>query len=95
MSHLFQLVGPRGAVQILGVRLVGVNAENGKKLLFSLIFLLLLLALSKGLSWLVRKLVRGRDSVRVTFWTPQAIHLATAVILVVGLVSIWFDDPPA
>ena len=30
---------------------------------------------------------------RVTFWSQQAIHLAAAVVLVVGLVSIWFDDP--
>ena len=32
-------------------------------------------------------------SVRVTFWSQQAIHLAAAVVLVVGLVSTWFDDP--
>ncbi len=30
---------------------------------------------------------------RVTFWSQQAIHLAAAVVLVVGLVSTWFDDP--
>lgn len=27
------------------------------------------------------------------FWTRQAIHFTTAVVIVVGVASIWFDDP--
>ena len=27
------------------------------------------------------------------FWTGQAIQLVTAILLLLGLVSIWFDDP--
>ena len=38
-----RLVGPNRAVEILGVKLVGVNAENGNKLVFSLLFILLVL----------------------------------------------------
>lgn len=38
MKDWLQLVGPTQAVEILGVKLVGINAENGKKLLFSLAF---------------------------------------------------------
>ena len=29
----------------------------------------------------------------MAFWSRQAIHLATGVLLLLGLVSIWFDDP--
>jgi small-conductance mechanosensitive channel len=93
VNHAVQLVGPNGALRIFGIELVGVNAENGKKLLFSLVFLVLLFAISGALGWALKKAVRGRDSLRVTFWSRQAVHLATAVILLVGLVSIWFNDP--
>ena len=93
MSDLITLAGPTRAVQLFGVRLVGVNAENGRKLLFSIVFILLMIGASQCVSWLLRKLLPSRDSVRLTFWSQQAIHLAAAVILVVGLVSIWFDDP--
>jgi small-conductance mechanosensitive channel len=90
---MFELVGSHRAVQIFGVKLVGVNAENGKKLLFSVILLLVLVGVSRGLSFLIRKLFPAPESIRVTFWSRQAIHLVTAIVLVVGLVSIWFDDP--
>ena len=36
MDGFFQLVGPQRTVQFFGIRLVGVNAENGKKLFTSL-----------------------------------------------------------
>ena len=39
MGDIIQLVGPHHVVQIFGVKLVGVNADNGKKLLFSLVFI--------------------------------------------------------
>ena len=93
MSHVITLVGPTRAVQLFGVKLVGVNAENGHKLLFSIIFSLLLFLVSRCVSGLLGKLLPSRESVRVTFWSQQAIHLGAAVVLVVGLVSIWFDDP--
>ena len=38
-------------------------------------------------------LLRGPGYERVAFWTRQAIHLTTALVLVLGVVSIWFDDP--
>ncbi|WDT76381.1 MAG: hypothetical protein MPW16_04025 [Candidatus Manganitrophus sp.] len=38
MENFIRLVGPNRAVEIFGVKLVGVNAENAKKLLFSLLF---------------------------------------------------------
>jgi len=93
LSHVITLVGPTRAVQLFGVKLVGVNAENGHKLLFSIIFISLLFLVSRCVSGLLGKLLPSQDSVRVTFWSQQAIHLGAAVVLVVGLVSIWFDDP--
>ena len=36
MSDWIQLVGPQGVVEFMGIRLVGANADNTKKLPFTL-----------------------------------------------------------
>jgi small-conductance mechanosensitive channel len=78
---------------MLGIRLVGVNAETGQKLLLTLAFIigiLLLRALIVG----VAHLATGRHlNERVMFWTRQGASITAALVLVVALLSIWFDDP--
>jgi small-conductance mechanosensitive channel len=86
-------IGPNGALQVFGIRLVGVNAENGQKLALSLLFIACLYLLSRAAAALIRLLTSGRGWERAQFWLRQAVHVATAAILVIGLVSIWFDDP--
>ena len=54
MGNVIRLVGPNRAVEILGVKLVGVNAENGLKLLFTLGFIALVLLLGRGLQAVAR-----------------------------------------
>lgn len=93
MDNVFRLVGPNRAVEILGVKLVGVNAENGKKLLFTLVFILFILLLGRVLQAVTRALLRGRSEPNVQFWARQGVRLATTVLLLLGIVSIWFDDP--
>ncbi|HEX6275223.1 MAG TPA: mechanosensitive ion channel domain-containing protein [Polyangiaceae bacterium] len=93
MNDWIRLVGEQRAVEILGIRLVGVNAESAKKLLFTLIFVATMLLVAGLLRRAARRFGRrpGRD--RAAFWIRQTINLATAVALIVGLISIWFDDP--
>ena len=93
LQNLIRVVPPNGAVEIFGVKLVGVTAENGMKLLFSLAFVALTFLLSAGLGWLTARMFGGHRNQRVAFWTRQAIHLVTTLLLLTGLVSIWFDDP--
>ena len=88
----FQLVGPSRSVQIFGIRLLGVDELNGRKLLFSFGFLVVV--------WLVRKLLHGvarsmrtRESKIAVFWTGQGISLVTFCLALLGLMSIWFDNP--
>ncbi len=90
---MFQLVGPHQTVQVLGVPLVGVNAENGRKLLISIAFLSLVWLFSRGLRLLTRPLTGDRASKRVQFWTRQVIQLGTAILQIIGVLSIWFNDP--
>lgn len=92
MGNFLQFVGPKGAVELFGVKLVGVNAENGRKLVFSLVYI----ALVWFLAWAVGKIASAvvrQGSARAAFWTKQGIHLFSAAILVIGLGSIWFTDP--
>ncbi len=75
------------------IRLLFFSEENGIKLLLSVGLVLVLVVLRWGARGLSRLLQRGLGGERARFWTRQAINLAFAVILVLGVLSIWFDDP--
>jgi small-conductance mechanosensitive channel len=93
LAKVVEFVGPNGALQIFGVKLVGVNAENGQKLLFSIGLILALWVVSWLLRGLLHVLVSGTQNTRVRFWARQGIHLFMAIVLVMGILSIWFDEP--
>ena len=82
-------------MHFLGIDWVGVTPENGRKLLLSVLFLAVVLAAS----WTLRKLAglvtgQGKGTpLQVKFWTRQGISLLAAVVLILGLLSIWFSDP--
>lgn len=80
-------------MELFGVRLVGVNAETGKKLLFSVVFLLVVYAVGKLLRGLLRSRAKPAEHKRATFWARQGVSMLEAVVMLVGLVSLWFDNP--
>ncbi len=88
-----QLLGADSSLSVLGVHLVGVNEENGKKLLFTLIALVVVWAVGVVLRALARALLRHREDIRGRFWTQQAVQIATGILLVLALASIWFSHP--
>ncbi|MGN6368199.1 MAG: mechanosensitive ion channel family protein, partial [Phycisphaerae bacterium] len=82
------------ALTIFGIRLVGANWQNLQKLGLSVGLLAVLIIASKLLRMLMTALFHGRGrEMRVRFWFAQAVHLVVAVIGVVGILSIWFNDP--
>jgi small-conductance mechanosensitive channel len=93
VGNVIQLVGPHHVVQLFGVKLVGVNAENGKKLLFSLVFIVCVMLVGRLLRWLAHRNAWDKAGKRLAFWTHQGISIAVAVILVLGLISLWFNNP--
>lgn len=93
MSDIVEIVGPNRALAVFGIRLVGANAENAKKLLLTIALLLIMLAFVWLLRRAARSLLRGREYQRTEFWTRQGISLAAAVLIFLGVVSIWFDEP--
>lgn len=98
MDGLWLVAAVDSGVGLFGVRLVGVNAENGAKLIMTVAFVLALVLLGRLLRWVLSKaLGQGRatdkKSERARFWSTQGVHLFLAAAMVLGLISIWFDDP--
>src|SRR4051812_16597768 len=72
--------------------LVGVDAATGTKLLYTLGLVAAVVLLRWVARNLVGLLVRGRERHQARFWARQVINLTTAVVVGLGLVSIWFDS---
>lgn len=92
MRQIVQLVGPERAVQIFGVKLVGLNAETGRKILISILFLFVVWLLGRLLKQIFKPRDRGKHE-RRAFWIRQGISITVSVVNIVGLISIWFDNP--
>ncbi len=80
------------ALRLFGIKLVGATPQNGSKLLLTIGIIVAVLLFSK----LVRTLLAAtgdKASDKVRFWLRQATGLTAGIVLVVGVVSVWFDDP--
>ena len=91
IGPIFSLVGSDHTLEVAGIRLLGFNEANGRKLVLTLVFFLILYLLSKALRFLANQV--GGKRQRVAFWTRQAISLITFVLGVTGFISVWFDNP--
>lgn len=72
--------------------MVGVSAANAKKLAITVAFILAVVLINRLLKLVVR-LIGGERVERVQFWTRQGIHILTAILLITGMLSIWFNNP--
>ena len=88
---IVQFTGPTHQLEIFGIRLLGLNAQNAHKLLFTLAFFLILYLFSQALRALAHAI--GGTKQKTAFWTRQGISLVTFIIGLLGFVSIWFDNP--
>ena len=80
-------------VRIFGITLVGATAENGHKLVLTVAFI----AIAWMFAWVLRQILKlfigSRSGTRFQFWAKQGVSLIVAAILVLGILSIWFDNP--
>ena len=79
-------------MKIFDVRLLGVSVESAQKLLLTLGLLVVIYVLGRilrGLAWL---LIFNRTGDQVRFWVRQAISAVSALLLVLGTMSIWFEE---
>ncbi len=80
-------------MEIFGIKLVGFDAENGQKLLLTLGFIAVVLFLGYILRALVDLILSSKQLERARFWTKQGISVLIALLMIVVVVSIWFEDP--
>lgn len=89
--QVFDLIEPNGAISVFGIRLVGFTLENGRKLLLTLFLVVFLWLVARTARALVSRLLRNDP--HSMFWPLQAINLTLSFFLIIGMVSIWFDNP--
>jgi small-conductance mechanosensitive channel len=81
------------ALRLFGIKLVGATPENALKLLLTVAIVVAALAFA----WLGRKLLArlggGESASRFRFWARQVVSILAAIFVVVGIISVWFDDP--
>lgn len=87
------IVVPGPGLEIFGIRLVGLTAATGRKLVLTVITLLALFLIGRGVRALLRAVFGDRRDVRARFWSDQAVSIAGTAIGIILLISIWFDDP--
>jgi small-conductance mechanosensitive channel len=90
-SGFFQVVGNSHMVQVGGVKLLGFDTVNARKLLVTVVLFAILFVISSTLRWIARRV--GGAKQRTAFWTRQGISIVTFVLGMIGLLSIWFDNP--
>jgi small-conductance mechanosensitive channel len=79
------------AAEIFGVKLIGFSAGNGRKLLLTVVFLAALWTVTQLVRWAIRTVV-SHDT-PTAFWSRQFVSIAALLLTLIGLVSIWFDNP--
>jgi small-conductance mechanosensitive channel len=87
---------PSGPVQggrLFGVTLIGATHQNLHKFVLTAAFIAIAWLLTKLLRAALHLLVGSRTGTRVQFWAKQGVSLIVAAILILGVMSIWFDSP--
>ena len=84
---------PVQGAHVFGVTLIGATSDNLHKLLLTLGFI----AVGFAITWLLRSLlallIGSRTGTRIQFWAKQGVSLIVAAILLLGIMSVWFDNP--
>ena len=81
------------AVRVFGVTLIGATPHNLHKLLLTLGFIAIALVVAWVLRQFLKLFIGSRSGTRFQFWAKQGVSLIVAGILILGVMSIWFDSP--
>lgn len=91
-AHRHAAVPVQGA-KLFGITLIGATPDNLQKLLLTMVFVLVAMIVT----WLLRRVlglfIGSRSGTRFQFWAKQGVSLVVAAILILGIMSIWFDNP--
>ena len=76
-----------------GVTFVGANGTTLTKLLFSIGLFIVVALLARAARALLRLALPGTSHEHGYFWGRQTIRIVATAFLILGIISIWFDDP--
>jgi small-conductance mechanosensitive channel len=88
---MYLLTQASEAPEVFGIRLVGLTATVGHKVVLSAIFIVALVLLTSVVSFALKSVMHSHE--RAAFWTQQVVRIVAAVIFVLGLLSIWVSNP--
>lgn len=80
-------------MEFFGIKLLGFNEENGQKLLLSIVMVSGIFLIKWILSGILRQIYSFQENRKLRFWTRQGLNLFAAFIVLLTVLSIWFDDP--
>ena len=80
-------------MRFFGVTLIGATPENLRKLLLTFAIIAAVVAATWLLRAILRLFIGSRGGTRFHFWARQVVSLIMALVLVLGIASIWFDNP--
>lgn len=78
---------------VAGVTLIGATPDNLHKLLLTVGFIITAWLITKLLRFVLGLFIGSRTGTRFQFWAKQGVSLIVAAILLLGVMSIWFDSP--
>ena len=81
------------AVRIFGVTLIGATPHNLHKLLLTLGFIAVAWIFAWALRQILKLFIGTQAGTRFQFWAKQGVSLVVAGIVILGIMSIWFDNP--
>jgi small-conductance mechanosensitive channel len=79
--------------RVFGVTLIGATSHNLHKLLLTIAFIVIAWVFAWGLHQVLKLFIGSRTGTRFQFWAKQGVSLIVAAILILGVLSIWFDNP--
>jgi small-conductance mechanosensitive channel len=79
--------------RVFGVTLIGATSHNLHKLILTLAFIAIAWAFAWGLRQALKLFIGTRTGTRFQFWAKQGVSLIVAGVLILGVMSIWFDNP--
>ncbi|MGZ2411338.1 small-conductance mechanosensitive channel [Sphingomonas sp. F9_3S_D5_B_2] len=80
-------------IHLFGVPLIGATSQNLHKVVLTIVFLLGAWLLTKILRAILHLFIGSRAGTRFQFWAKQGVSLVLAGIVMLGILSIWFDNP--
>lgn len=81
---------PTLALELFNITFIGVNARTGKKILLTVALIVVVYGVRSLVLRLIRSLVTDRPD-PAGFWSRQGVQLISAVIIVLGVISIWVN----